>query len=103
MKITFVPEIVAEPEPAPVAPKARRSRAKPKAEPVAEPEIETVPEPVISAPEPEVVMEAAPAFWQSPEVLKDVFVIGPGGQQVPLSAFSRYEATSTPLAVNPDR
>ncbi|MDD5247592.1 MAG: multidrug efflux RND transporter permease subunit [Rhodocyclaceae bacterium] len=47
-----------------------------------------------------VVLEAAPQYWQSPEALKDVFVIAPGGVQVPLAAFARYEATSTPLAVN---
>ena len=47
-----------------------------------------------------VVMEAAPQYWQSPESLKDVFVIAPGGVKVPLAAFARYEATSTPLAVN---
>jgi len=47
-----------------------------------------------------VVMEAAPQYWQSPETLKDVFIIAPGGIQVPLASFARYEPTSTPLAVN---
>ncbi len=47
-----------------------------------------------------VVMEAAPQFWQSPETLKNVYVSAPGGVQVPLSAFSRYEPTNTPLGVN---
>jgi multidrug efflux pump len=51
-----------------------------------------------------VVMEAAPQYWQSPESLKDVFVIGAGANgtttQVPLAAFARWEATATPLAVN---
>ena len=47
-----------------------------------------------------VVMEAAPEFWQSPETLKSVYVNAPGGAQVPLSAFSRYEPTNTPLGVN---
>jgi multidrug efflux pump len=51
-----------------------------------------------------VVMEAAPQYWQSPESLKDVVLIGPsvGGvsTQVPLSAFARWEPTATPLAVN---
>ncbi len=47
-----------------------------------------------------VVMEAAPEFWQRPETLKDVFISAPGGLQVPLSSFARYEAGSTPLAVN---
>ena len=47
-----------------------------------------------------VVMEAAPEFWQSPESLKNVYVNAPGGAQVPLSAFSRYEPTNTALGVN---
>ncbi|MCK9382811.1 MAG: multidrug efflux RND transporter permease subunit [Sulfuritalea sp.] len=51
-----------------------------------------------------VVMEAAPQYWQSPETLKDMYVIAPGANgvtaQVPLAAFARYEATSTPLSVN---
>jgi multidrug efflux pump len=47
-----------------------------------------------------VVMEAAPEFWQRPETLNDVFVSVPGGLSVPLSSFARYEAGSTPLAVN---
>ncbi len=47
-----------------------------------------------------VVMEAAPEFWQSPDTLKHVHVSGTGGVQVPLSAFSSYGPTSTPLAVN---
>jgi multidrug efflux pump len=45
-------------------------------------------------------MEAAPEFWQSPEALNNVYVRAPGGAQVPLSAFSRYGATNTPLGVN---
>jgi multidrug efflux pump len=47
-----------------------------------------------------VVMEAAPPYWQSPETLKDIYIIAPGGVQVPLASFARYEPTSTPLAVN---
>jgi multidrug efflux pump len=47
-----------------------------------------------------VVMEAAPQYLQSPETLKDVFIIAPGGLQVPLAAFARWEPTATPLAVN---
>ncbi len=49
-------------------------------------------------------MEAAPQYWQSPETLKDMYVIAPGPNgttvQVPLAAFAHYEPTSTPLAVN---
>ena len=47
-----------------------------------------------------VVMEAAPEFWQSPEVLKNVYVSAAGGAQVPLAAFSRFEATNTALGVH---
>ncbi|HTT11194.1 MAG TPA: multidrug efflux RND transporter permease subunit [Burkholderiaceae bacterium] len=47
-----------------------------------------------------VVMEAAPQYWQSPESLRDIYVVTSTGAQVPLSAIARYEATRTPLAVN---
>jgi multidrug efflux pump len=46
-----------------------------------------------------VVMEAAPEYWQSPETLKTLYVLSPTRGQVPLSAFSRYEPTLAPLAV----
>ena len=45
-------------------------------------------------------MEAAPEFWQSPETLNYVYVSTPGGKQVPLSAFSTFGPTNTPLGVN---
>ncbi len=47
-----------------------------------------------------VVMEAAPRFWQSPDTLRDIYVSGAGGSQVPLSAFTHYEPTATSLAIN---
>jgi multidrug efflux pump len=47
-----------------------------------------------------VVMELAPQYWQSPESLKDIYVTSPTGGAVPLSAFSHYERTNTPLRVN---
>ena len=73
-----------------------------------------------------VVMEAAPQYWQSPETLKDIYVIAPGANgaipqnpsslnastqvissgnnwtiaQIPLAAFAHWEPTATPLAVN---
>ncbi|GAB7127768.1 multidrug efflux RND transporter permease subunit MdtC [Silvimonas sp. JCM 19000] len=47
-----------------------------------------------------VVMEVAPQYWQSPEALKDVFLITAAGAQVPLSAVASYGPTFTPLAVN---
>ena len=47
-----------------------------------------------------VVMEVAPQFWQTPDTLKLIHIAAPSGQQVPLSAFTRYEATTTPISVN---
>jgi multidrug efflux pump len=47
-----------------------------------------------------VVMEAAPQFWQDPQTLREVYVRSPGGQEVPLSAITRYTPTTSPLAVN---
>ena len=45
-------------------------------------------------------MEAAPQYWQSPDALSSVYVSTATGAQVPLSAFSRYGPTSTPLGIN---
>ena len=47
-----------------------------------------------------VVMEAAPQYWQDPQILNDLYVRSPNGRQVPLSAFSHYASANTPLAVN---
>ena len=47
-----------------------------------------------------VVMEVDPRYSQGPEALKDVYVITPGGAQVPLAAVARYEYTNTPHSVN---
>jgi len=47
-----------------------------------------------------VVMEAAPQYAQDPEVLSEIYVRSPSGDQVPLSAFSHYVPTIAPLAVN---
>jgi multidrug efflux pump len=44
-------------------------------------------------------MEAAPQYWQSPETLKSIYVLSPTQGRVPLSAFSRYDPTLAPLAV----
>jgi len=46
-----------------------------------------------------VVMEAAPRFWQDPEFLKQIYVRAPGGQQVPMNAFTRFAPSTAPLAV----
>jgi multidrug efflux pump len=47
-----------------------------------------------------VVMEAAPAFWQQPDTLRDLHVLSSGGQLVPLSAFTSYQTGASALAVN---
>jgi multidrug efflux pump len=47
-----------------------------------------------------VVMEVAPPYWQRPETLNEIYVLSPAGVQVPLSALTRYEPTTTTLAVN---
>ncbi len=47
-----------------------------------------------------VVMEVAPQYQQSPEALKNIYVITSAGKQVPLAAFAHYAPTFTSLAVN---
>lgn len=47
-----------------------------------------------------VVMEVAPQYWQSPDTLKSIYVRSNTGAQVPLSAFTHFERTTTTLAVN---
>jgi multidrug efflux pump len=71
-----------------------------------------------------VVMEVAPPYWQRPEILRDIFMystsgvavpqstfspklggiqepyVPTSGVEVPLSAFTTYQMTSTSLAVN---
>jgi multidrug efflux pump len=47
-----------------------------------------------------VVMEVAPEFLQSSAALQDIYVRSPTGGQVPLSAVTRYDLTSTLLSVN---
>ncbi len=47
-----------------------------------------------------VVMEAAPAFWQTPEGLKAIYVRSTNGTLVPLSAFAHFERANTALSVN---
>jgi multidrug efflux pump len=45
-------------------------------------------------------MEIAPAFQQNPDALQRLYVRSSSGTQVPLSAFTHYDATTTALAVN---
>jgi multidrug efflux pump len=47
-----------------------------------------------------VVMVVAPQFWQSPEGLNDIYVRPTTGREVPLSAITRFQPTTAPLAVN---
>jgi hydrophobe/amphiphile efflux-1 (HAE1) family protein len=47
-----------------------------------------------------VVMEVAPPFWQRPETLRQIYVHSSRGSEVPLSAFSQFQLTNTPLSVN---
>jgi len=46
-----------------------------------------------------VVMEASPEFWQNPLVLRQTYVRGTSGQDVPLSAFASFGPTTAPLTV----
>jgi multidrug efflux pump len=47
-----------------------------------------------------VVMEVAPQSQQSPDALKTIYVPASSGKLVPLSAFTHYEYSNTPLSVN---
>ena len=46
------------------------------------------------------VMEVAPSFQTNPDALKQIYVLSTNGTQVPISAFTHYEALRTSLAVN---
>jgi multidrug efflux pump len=48
----------------------------------------------------QVIMEAAPQYWQNPAGLKDIYVLSPNGSEVPLSALSHYSTTTAPLTIN---
>jgi multidrug efflux pump len=47
-----------------------------------------------------VVMEVAPPFQQTPEALQSIYLRSTAGTPVPLAAFTHYEPSNTPLAVN---
>ncbi|BBB59029.1 multidrug resistance protein MdtC [Undibacterium sp. KW1] len=47
-----------------------------------------------------VVMELAPAYLQSPESLKSLYVTTSKGVRIPLASVAKVETTNTPLAVN---
>ncbi|HVN04416.1 MAG TPA: multidrug efflux RND transporter permease subunit [Bryobacteraceae bacterium] len=46
-----------------------------------------------------VVMEAAPQFWQDPQILHQIYVRAPSGAEVPLDAFASFAPITAPLAV----
>ncbi|HYY70166.1 MAG TPA: multidrug efflux RND transporter permease subunit [Terriglobales bacterium] len=46
-----------------------------------------------------VVLEVDPRLQQNPDALKDIYVRSSSGASVPLSAFTRVERTSAPLAI----
>jgi multidrug efflux pump len=46
-----------------------------------------------------IIMEVAPEYWQSPQILRDIYVRSPAGQQVPLAAFSEFAPATAPLSV----
>ena len=47
-----------------------------------------------------VVMEVAPQFQQTPEALQNIYLRSTTGTAVPLAAFTHFEPSNTPLAVN---
>ncbi|MFS8064625.1 MAG: efflux RND transporter permease subunit, partial [Luteimonas sp.] len=47
-----------------------------------------------------VVMEIDPRYAEGPESLRQVQVMTPGGERVPLSTFAHYEYSNTPLSVS---
>jgi multidrug efflux pump len=47
-----------------------------------------------------VVLEVMPAFQQTPDALKQIYVKSSTGAQVPLSAITHFAPSTTPLAVN---
>ena len=47
-----------------------------------------------------VVMEVNPMFWQNPNGLKMIYATAANGSPIPLSAFTRFQASTAPLTVN---
>src|SRR5262249_16004339 len=47
-----------------------------------------------------VIMEVAPRFWYSPEGLKDIYLRASDGSQIPLAAFTKFKAETTPVTVS---
>jgi multidrug efflux pump len=47
-----------------------------------------------------VILVVDPAFWQDPTALDNIYVSSSTGGMVPLSAFTHFEGTTAPIAVN---
>jgi len=47
-----------------------------------------------------VVMEVAPAYWQSPDALHNIYLRSATRTSVPLTALTRFEPSAAPLQVN---
>jgi multidrug efflux pump len=47
-----------------------------------------------------VVLAVDPDFWQDPNALRNVYISSSSGGMVPLSAFTHFEPSTAPLAVN---
>ena len=47
-----------------------------------------------------VVLEVEPRVWQGPDGLREIYVPGTGGKQIPLAAVARVRQSETPLSVN---
>jgi multidrug efflux pump len=47
-----------------------------------------------------VILEVAPRFQENPDALKLIYVKSASGTQVPLSTFTRFAPSTTPLAIN---
>jgi multidrug efflux pump subunit AcrB len=45
-------------------------------------------------------MEVAPRFWQSPEMLKNIYINSATRGEIPLSAIAHFEPKTAPLSVN---
>jgi multidrug efflux pump len=48
----------------------------------------------------QVIMEAAPQYWQNPGGLRDIYVKTSNDTEVPLSAVTHYSTTTAPLTIN---
>ena len=48
----------------------------------------------------QVIMEAAPKYWENPEGLRDIYIHTANNTEVPLSAVAQYTTTTAPLTIN---